>query len=74
MTPVLTLTQLYLVQGQARFLNDSNYISAVMGAIATEGYHAGAVRELLIQQAVAKVPPYGLSVNQVAQVGPPSCR
>ncbi len=38
------------------------------GVIAAEGYHAGGVRELLIQQAGAVVPPYGLSMNQVAQV------
>ena len=37
------------------------------GIIAAEGYHAGGVRELLIQQAGAVAPPYGLSVNQVAQ-------
>ena len=40
----------------------------MLGAIASEGYHAGAVRELLIQQDGAVVPPYGLTVNQFAQV------
>ena len=59
---------LVLPQGQIRFINDSDYVSAMLGAIAAEGYHAGAVRELLIQQAGAAVSPYGLSVNQVAQV------
>ena len=65
----MQLTQQVLdLQGQIRFINDSNYISATLGAIAAEGYHAGAVRELLIEQAGAVVPPYGLSVNQIAQV------
>ena len=66
MTP--TFVSLSCGQGQIRFLNNSDYITSMLGAIATEGYHAGAVRELLIQQAGAMVAPYGLSVNQVAQV------
>ena len=46
----------------------------MLGAIASEGYHAGAVRELLIEQAGAAVPPWGLSVNQIAQVTLAGCR
>ena len=56
-------------QSQIRYINDTGYRETMEGVIAAEGYHAGAVRELLIQQAGAVVSPYGLSVNQVAQVG-----
>ncbi len=55
-------------QSQIRYINDTGYRATMEGVIAAEGYHAGGVRELLIQQAGAAVSPYGLSVNQVAQV------
>ena len=57
-----------VTQGQIRFVNASDYVVALEGLIAAEGYHAGAVRELLIEQAGGVVTPYGLSLNQIAQV------
>ena len=61
------------LQSQIRYINDTDYRASMEGLIAAEGYHAGAIRELLIQQAAAAVPPYGLSVNQIAQVIFPHC-
>ena len=61
-----------MVQGQIRFVNALDYVFALQGMIAAEGYHAGAVRELLIEQAGGAVAPYGIGVNAFAQVQKPA--
>ena len=41
-----------------------------LGMEATDAYHAGSVRQQLIQQLNAMVPEYGMTVKQLALVGP----
>ena len=49
----------------------SSNVLGGLGMDATDAYHAGSVRQQLIQQMNATLPEYGLTVPQLAQVSKP---
>ena len=56
------------MQGAAALINNSDYLTAAAGILAIEAYHAGSIREQLIQNSSYEVTAYGVEVNQIVGV------
>ena len=65
-SPLLTSAGV-LLQGAAALINNTNYLSAAAGILAVEAYHAGSIREQLIQNETV-VTPYGVNVSTIVNV------
>ena len=56
------------MQGAAALITTPAYLTAAAGILATEAYHAGSIREQLIQNSSYTVSAYGVEVNQIVGV------
>ena len=57
-------------QGAAALINSSTYLTDAAGILAVEAYHAGSIREQLIQNGSYIVEPYGVTVDTIVDVSP----
>ncbi len=55
-------------QGAAALINNSAYLTDAAGILAVEAYHAGAIREMLIQNGSYIVEPYNVTINTIVDV------
>ena len=56
------------VQGAAALITTPAYLTAAAGILAIEAYHAGSIREQLIQNSSYNVTAYGVEVYQIVGV------
>ncbi len=57
-------------QGAAALINSSTYLEAAAGILAVEAYHAGSIREQLIQNGSYVVDAYNVTVDTIVDVSP----
>jgi hypothetical protein len=55
-------------QGGAALIISSTYLKAAAGILAVEAFHAGSIREQLIQNGSYVVEPYGVTVDTIVDV------
>ena len=62
------------VQGSAALINSSAYLESAAGILAIEAYHAGSIREQLIQNVTYVVEPYNVTVGTIVDVSLSACK
>ena len=62
------MAHVYRSQGAAALINSSTYLEAAAGILAVEAYHAGSIREQLIQNGSYVVEAYNVTVDTIVDV------